>query len=251
MFGRTAYGQALAEGVLLAMVLVAIHLALEIREISLASAVLILLAFFLPPFWGALRLGPRGQGSRGHGVLRAASFGLQLGLLASGLGAVEKLVATVLAGQAIPIPLPLWVGVALFFAVSSAVAYALIVMAVRIIMAVNQQPEVVMRYIFPDRPVGAAGVGNTPAALAYSLVPGLGHYYLGRPQRGATFLLVAVELALAALCVVIAGLILVWEARANFEPYLVLTVIVLLSPLVLVVASLLDVLALRARPSAS
>ena len=245
MFARVTFNQAIIEAVLLGGSAVAAHLALELREPSLASAIAILVAFFLPPIWGALRLGPHDEGDPAQRVLRTATFGLQLGLFVAGLGAAEKLAALALAGKSLPVPLSVWLAVAIFFAVCSAIAYALIVLGVRTIMAVHRDPQVVADYIFPSR----QGSLDTATALAYSLVPGLGHYYLGRPQRGAGFMLVTVELALAALCAIIAGLILVWEARARFDPFFDLAVIILLSPLVLVLASIVDVLALRPRSS--
>lgn len=83
------------------------------------------------------------------------------------------------------------------------------------------------------------------SGLAYSLIPGLGHFAVGRPARGRPFLLATVGCGLAGLVIGITGLILLVEAGLPTLPILAVAAALLVLPLVLVVAAGLDILFLR------
>lgn len=87
------------------------------------------------------------------------------------------------------------------------------------------------------------------ALLLYNLVPGVGHFALGRPARGRPFLLAAVASGLSGLMIGIAALILLVEGGMPTLPVMILAAALLLFPFVLVVASALDLLFLFIRTS--
>jgi hypothetical protein len=94
--------------------------------------------------------------------------------------------------------------------------------------------------LVPGRPSAPRGAG-----VFYSLVPGLGHFAVGRAGRGKPFLLAALAAGLSGLVIIIVALILLVEGGVPTLPLLSAGAALVLFPILLVVLSALDVLLLK------
>lgn len=228
------------EGLAVVAVLFPIHFFTERPRATVLSTALALLLFFVPPVVAAVRLEPR-RGNLFSQALGYVGFGFVLGLLAGLVGGVEKGVLHLITGEPLPVPTGLWIGIALFFALASGLAYGVMLALVRGLGALlrTPSPEAVSSLFerFPRR--------SRWWGLLYTLIPGLGHFALGRPARGKPFLSAAVASGLSGLVIGIAGLILLVEGAVPTLPLLALGAALLLFPLVLVLVSALDLLFLR------
>jgi hypothetical protein len=69
----------------------------------------------------------------------------------------------------------------------------------------------------------------------------MGHYYLHRSRRGASFFGLACSLALLGLFTGTAGLVLLVEGRVMPTPYLIVAALLILSPVFLAILAAIDV----------
>jgi hypothetical protein len=235
---RASVGRATWEGVLVVAVLFPLHFLLERPHPSVASNLLILLLFFVPPIWMALRLRTSPRPAPWH-ILEYALFGFQLGLWGGMVGGIELVLLKVVAGEPFLVPLTTWVMIAFIFAWASGTAYAVFVLLLRAILALGQDATLPSTLIFrgsvtPDTP-------SLRRAILYSVIPGVGHYYLHRSGRGAAYLGVACSVALLGLFTGTAAVVLLVEGRVMPTHYLIAAALLILSPVFLAIVAAVDV----------
>jgi hypothetical protein len=235
---RASFGQAMLEGLLLVAVLFPLHFMLERPDPTLWSNLVILLLFFGPPIWTALRLRTSSQPSPWH-ILEYALFGFQLGLCAGVVGGIENAVLKVAFDEVFLVPLSTWIVVAFTFALASASAYAVFVVILRALLALWHDASLPLALVWRgDAPPGETSLRR---AMLYSVIPGMGHYYLHKSRRGAGYLTLACSLALLGLCTGTAALVLLVEGRLMPTPYLILAALLILSPGLLAILAAVDV----------
>lgn len=228
------------EGLVVVLVLLPIHFLVERPRPTALSTVLVLLVFFLPPAWAAVRLESRG-GSLVDKVLRYLGFGLVLGVSVGFVGGLLKGLLHLVTGEPLRLPPGLWIGIALLFALATGLAYGVMLCLVRGMGALLREPS-------PEA-VASLSAGLPRASgrmgLLYNVIPGLGHFALGRPDRGRLFLFTAVASGLSGLVILIVGLILLVEGGIPTLPLLALGAGLLFFPLLLVLAAAFDMLFLQ------
>jgi hypothetical protein len=198
------------------------------------------LLFFAPIVLAALRLEPATGGFLRQ-TIGYLGFGLILGTLVGLVGGLERWLLHLVTGDPLPIRPALWSAVALLFAIGTGLAYGIMLCLVRGFGALAIAPASEMEpALAPGRAPASRGAG-----LFYSLVPGLGHFAVGRPGRGKPFLLAALAAGLSGLVIAIVALILLVEGGVPTLPLLSAGAVLVLLPLVLVVLSALDVLLLK------
>lgn len=225
----------LLEGMVAVLLLLPVHFFAERPRPTLGSALLAMVLFFAPIVLAALRLEPAKGGYLGQAV-GYLGFGLILGTVAGAVGGLEKWLLHLVTGDPLPIRPALWGAVALLFAIGTGLAYGIMLCLARGLGALAIGPISAME---PERAPASTGAG-----FLYSLVPGLGHFAVGRPGRGRPFLLAALAAGLSGLIITIVALILLVEAGIPTLPLLAAGAVLVLFPLVLVVASAVDVLLL-------
>lgn len=234
-------GRIVAEGVIVVAVLMPLHVLAEQRErwTALATA-LVLLIFFVPPAIAVARLQLR-QGTLFAQALGCLGFGFLLGLVVGAVGGIEKLPIHQLTGEPLGMSLGLWVFVALAFALASGLAYGVILGLVHAARALVRAPSPeAIAVLFRDLPRSSLTVG-----VVLSLIPGLGHFALGRPGRGRPYLLATVASGLTGLVLLVVGIILLVEGGVPTLPLLVAGGVLLLVPALLAVISAIDLLVTR------
>ncbi len=233
----------IAEGVAVVAVIFPLHFFTERPRPTALSTALVLLLFFFPPLLAVTRLESR-RGSLARQALGYLGFGFILGFLAGVVGGVEKGLLHLLTGEPLPVPLGLWSVIALLFALAAGLAYGIVLSLVRGAGALLRAPSPeAVSSLFEGLPRASRWAG-----LLYSLIPGLGHFALGRPARGRPFLLAAIVAGLSGLVIEITGLILLVEGGVPTVPLLALGAALLLFPLGLVIASALDLLFISSSP---
>ena len=238
MLDQAGFRRATLEGVLFVAVLFPVHFIAGLPGPTFLSTLAILLLFFLPPIWGALRLRSPERPAPWR-ILYYAFFGFQLGLWAGVVGGMEKALLTVALGQRFIVPLPTWVIIAFIFALASAMAYADFVLIIRGLMTLAQDPRAPLDLFFPRQP--RPEEASIKRAILYSLVPGMGHYYLGQLERGSRYLILTLTLALLGLLIGTAALVLLVEARVPSLWLMIVSGLLILSPLPLAILAALDV----------
>lgn len=230
----------LVEGLAVVAVLFPIHFFAERPRPTAFSTLLVLLLFFAPLALAAVRLESR-RGTLTSQLLGYLAFGVLLGALAGVVGGLENALLHLVTGESLPMRSGLWGGVALLFAFAAGLAYGAMLGLVRAASALcsTQLPETVESLFVSGSP------SSRWSAALYSLIPGLGHFAVGRPARGRPFLLAAVVSGLSGLVIGIAGLILLVEGGVPALPLLVLGATLVVLPLVLVVLAALDLLFFR------
>lgn len=181
---RRRAGRIVAEGVIVVAVLMPLHVLAEQRErwAPLATALVVLL-FFVPPAIAVAWLRPR-QGTLFAQALGYLGVGFLLGLLAGAVGGTEKLLIHQVTGAPLGMPLGRWVLVATAFAAAAGLAYGVILCLVHGAGALLRAPSPeAIASLFRGLPRTSRAVG-----LVLSLIPGLGHFALGRPGRGRPYL---------------------------------------------------------------
>ena len=235
---RASGGQATAEGVLVVAVLFPLHFLLERSHPSVWSNLVILLLFFVPPIWTAWRLRPNPRPAPWH-ILEYTLFGFQLGLWGGVVGGIENTLLKVVLGAPFLVPLSTWLIVAGIFALASAAAYAVFVPILRALLALCHDATVPLPLVW--RGGAEPGRVSLRRALLYSAIPGMGHYYLRQSRRGASYFGLACSLALLGLFTGTAGFVLLVEGRVMPTPYLIVAVVLILSPVLLAIVAALDV----------
>jgi hypothetical protein len=228
MLYRARFRRATLEGVLIVAVLFPIHFFAERPNPTVLSNLAVLLLFFLPPIWGALRLRPA-PGPVPWAILHDALFGGQLGLWSGVVGGLEKALLTVLLGESFLIPLSTWLIVAFIFACASALAYAAFLVILRALLGRALGSSVPLGFWRFRRPEQAER--TVAYAVISSLIPGVGHYLIDQPQRGARYLRLALLLALLGLFIGTAALVLLVEGRVFPTPLLIAAGLLVISPL--------------------
>lgn len=238
MLDQASFRRATLEGVLFVAVLFPLHFITELPGPTFLSTLAILLLFFLPPIWGALRLRAPERPVPWR-ILYYAFFGFQLGLLAGVVGGVEKALLTAVFGQRFIVPFLTWVIIDFIFASASATAYAVFILIIRGLMTLVQNPRAPLDLFFHRRPrPEETSLGR---AILYSFVPGMGHYYLGQLERGSRYLVLTLTLVLLGLLIGTAALILLVEARVPALWLMIASGLLILSLLFLAVLAALDV----------
>lgn len=219
------------------LLLLPIHFFIERLRPTALSTVLVLLVFFLPPAWAAVQLESR-RGNLFDQTLRYLGFGVALGVLIGLVGGVVKGLLHLVTGEPLHVPLGLWIGIAILFALATGLAYGVMLCLVRGLGVLIRQPSPeVLSALFAGLPPAPQGTG-----LLYNLIPGLGHFALGRPTRGRPFLLAAIASGLSGLVILVTGLILLVEGGMRTLPLLALGAGLLFLPLLLVLAAAFDLL---------
>jgi hypothetical protein len=155
------------------------------------------------------------------------------------VGGLENSLLKVAFGEPFLVPLSTWLIVAGIFALASAAAYAVFIPILRAIVALYYDATVPLTLIW--RGGAEPGKASLKRALLYSVVPGMGHYYLHRSRRGASFFGLACSLALLGLFTGTAGLVLLVEGRVMPTPYLIVAALLILSPVFLAILAAIDV----------
>ncbi|HET7874248.1 MAG TPA: hypothetical protein VFN71_01885 [Methylomirabilota bacterium] len=225
----------LRDAVLVVLALLPLHFFAERRGPTVMSIALALVMFFGPVALAAVQMeAPTGNLLRR--TLAHLRFGIVLGLGIGVVGGVENLLLHVVTGEPLQFSPAVWSVVAVLLAAGTGLAYGLLLCFVRGLGGLLA------------RPAGGAGAllfGADPVpwrtALFLSLVPGLGHFALGQQKRGRPYLLWTLGSGVAGLGLFLVALIVLVEGGVLSLPLLSLGAALLLFPLVLVVASALDI----------
>jgi hypothetical protein len=235
---QAKFWRATWEGVLIVAVFFPLHFMLERPHPTVWSILVILLLFFAPPIWTAFRLRTSPRPSPWP-MLEYTWFGFQLGLWGGVVGGVENTALKVAFGEPFLVPLSTWIIVAIIFAGASATAYAVFVPILRAILALLQDAAFPLALVL--RSGAEPGRPSLRRAVFYSVIPGMGHYYLQRSHRGASYLGLACSLALLGLFTGTAAMVLLVEGRVMPTPYLMVAAVLILSPMCLAIVAAVDV----------